>query len=42
METVEVKLRIPREIHSAIKEKAADEGRTLTKQIIQIISNPNI
>ena len=37
METVEVKLRIPREMHTAIKVKAADEGRTLTKQIIQMI-----
>ena len=37
METVEVKLRIPREIHAAVKAKAAEEGRTLTMQIIQII-----
>ena len=37
METVEVKIRMPKEIHAAVKTKAAREGRTLTKQIIQII-----
>ena len=37
MDTVEVKIRIPKEIHAAVKKKAADEGRTLVKQIVQII-----
>lgn len=39
MDTVEVKLRVPKEVHAAVKVKAADEGRTITKQIIQIVKN---
>jgi len=39
MDFVDVKLRIPKDVHSAVKINAADEGRTLTKQIIQLLKS---
>ena len=37
MQTTEVRIRVPNDIHNAIKKKAVDEGRSMNKQITQII-----
>ena len=37
MQTQEMRIRVPRELRAWIEEKASDEGRSLNRQIVQII-----
>lgn len=37
MKVIEVKIRIPEDAHKAVKALAVEEGRSMSKQIIQII-----
>ena len=37
MKIIEVKIRIPQDVHVAVKQKAVEEGRSMNKQITQII-----
>ena len=38
MKTVEVKIRLPEDIHAQLKELAAKEGRSMNKQITWILT----
>ena len=37
MKIIDVKIRLPQDIHIAVKQKAIKEGRSMNKQIIQIV-----
>ena len=41
MKTVEVKIRLPEDIHAQLKELAAKEGRSMNKQITWILTKSN-
>jgi len=37
MQETEVRIRVPNEVHEVIKKKAIDEGRSMNKQITQVL-----
>lgn len=34
---IDTKIQLPEDVHIAVKKKAVDEGRSMNKQIIQIV-----